>query len=367
MSWNYTQRLALGWVLLIALVLLLLWTLGPVLQPFVAALVLAYALHPVVDRLVVRRWPRPLAAVLVIVLFMLAAAALVLLVVPVIAKELPVLRQQLPQLIEEAHQRLAPVVQSLGMEWPASASHWREAIMQWLAENNESLRGAAIASAKVGGGILLSVLGQLMLVPLLMFYFLLDWPRMVRAGRRMVPPRLRTPVVRFLRDCDEILGQYLRGQVLVMLTLAAYYAIALRATGLELGVPVGIFTGLAVFIPYLGFGLGLVLALLAAVLQHLGDAQWLWGVVGVGAVYGVGQLLESFWLTPRMVGERIGLHPMAVIFALMAFGHLLGFVGVLVALPLSALSVVAARRLLKWYLSSAVYRGRVAAGQTEQA
>ena len=143
---------------------------------------------------------------------------------------------------------------------------------------------------------------------------------------------MRDGVHSFFDECDAVLGQYLRGQLLVMVALAVYYAVALTVVGFDLALPVGVFTGLAVAIPYVGFGLGLALALLAALLQFAS----LTGVLLVAAVYGLGQLLESFVLTPRLVGERIGLGPLAVIFALMAFGQLFGFVGVLIALPASA-------------------------------
>jgi predicted PurR-regulated permease PerM len=149
------------------------------------------------------------------------------------------------------------------------------------------------------------------------------------------------------------LGQYLRGQLLVMLAMAAFYSIGMAFFGLDLALPIGIFTGLAMFVPYLGFGLGLILALLAGALQFASIKA----VVMVVAVYGVGQVLESLVLTPRLVGERIGLHPLAVIFALLAFGQLFGFVGVLVALPASAVLLVALRRLQANYLASKLYNG----------
>ena len=150
-----------------------------------------------------------------------------------------------------------------------------------------------------------------------------------------------------------MLGQYLRGQLLVMLTLAVYYSVGLSLFGLDLAMPIGIFTGLAVFVPYLGFGLGLLLATLAGLLQFASIKA----VVMVAVVYGVGQFVEGFFLTPRLVGERIGLHPLAVIFALLAFGQLFGFVGVLVALPASAVLLVGIRRVRASYLASKLYQG----------
>jgi predicted PurR-regulated permease PerM len=196
------------------------------------------------------------------------------------------------------------------------------------------------------------LIGNAVLIPVVLFYLLADWDRFVALLREWVPLRWRAPVDGFMIEADAVLGQYLRGQLSVMLALAIYYSIALRLCGLDLALPIGVFTGLAIFIPYLGFGLGLLLALLAAVLQF--EPLQALGVVAL--VYGAGQVLESFVLTPRWVGERIGLHPLAVIFALLAFGQLLGFVGVLVALPASAVLLVALRRMKQQYMASPLYR-----------
>jgi predicted PurR-regulated permease PerM len=201
--------------------------------------------------------------------------------------------------------------------------------------------------------VALAVVGYLVLVPVALYYLLMDAHRWSRWAASLVPPRMHTSVFGFARECDELLSYYLRGQVLVMLALAVYYAAALMIVGFDLALPVGLFTGLAIFVPYLGFGVGLVLALLAGVLQF-------GPVTGAGLVllvYGAGQLLESFVLTPRWVGERIGLSPLAVIFALLAFGQLLGFVGVLVALPASAVLLVLLRRAQALYFDSKLYRG----------
>jgi predicted PurR-regulated permease PerM len=181
----------------------------------------------------------------------------------------------------------------------------------------------------------------------------MDWPRIVARVQALIPQRQAGSVNAFLEECDALLGQYLHGQLLVMLVLAVYYAVGLALFGFDLALPVGVFTGLAIFIPYIGFGLGLTLALLAGMLQFAS----LHGLVAVAIVYGVGQVLESFVLTPRLVGERIGLSPLAVIFALLAFGHLFGFVGVLVALPLSAVALVALNRLRTAYLGSRLFTG----------
>jgi predicted PurR-regulated permease PerM len=199
---------------------------------------------------------------------------------------------------------------------------------------------------------MITIIGNVVMVPLVLFYLLYDWNAMLARLQLFVPRRLLDKTTQLAVDMDRMLSQYLRGQLLVMAVLAVYYAAALFVAGFEIALPVGIFTGLAVFIPYIGYATGLVLALLAAALQF-GD--W-YGFGAVAVVYGVGQILEGFFLTPRLVGERIGMHPLAVIFALLAFGQLFGFFGVLLALPVSAILSVALREMRAGYLASALYK-----------
>ena len=226
-------------------------------------------------------------------------------------------------------------------------------VLKNLDANVEDWATTALSSARIGGSILLAIVGNAFLVPMVLFYLLMDWNSLMQRLGSLVPPRLTERTYGFIEECDGMLGQYLRGQLSVMLVLAVYYSVGLTLFGFDLAVPVGVFTGLAVFIPYVGFGLGLMLALISGVLQFSG-----WhGVVGVAVVFGIGQLLEGFVLTPRLVGERIGMSPLTVIFALLAFGHLFGFVGVLIALPVSAVLVVAVRRLRELYLASELFQG----------
>jgi predicted PurR-regulated permease PerM len=229
----------------------------------------------------------------------------------------------------------------------------REALRTLVAGHGSDLMGGLVSSLRIGGSALAAVLGYAVLTPVVAYYLLLEWAELVQQAKDLVPPRWQGGSQRFLDETDDVLGQYLRGQLLVMGILAVFYSVGLALVGLKLALPIGVFTGLAVFVPYLGFGLGLVLGVLAAALQF----QDLTGVLMVLGVYGVGQVLESMWLTPKLLGERIGLHPLAVIFALMAFGHLFGFVGVLVALPVSAVLLVALRWAKAWYLGSDLYRG----------
>jgi predicted PurR-regulated permease PerM len=208
-----------------------------------------------------------------------------------------------------------------------------------------------LASARVGGIAVLGWLATLVLIPVVLFYLLLDWHPMLRRIASAVPRRWLDKTMSMSREVDTLLAQYLRGQLLVMLVLAVYYSLGLMIAGFDVALPVGIITGLLVFIPYVGFGLGLALALIAAVLQF---ADWS-GIIAIAIIYGIGQVVESFVLTPRLVGERIGLNPLAVIFALLAFGQLFGFVGVLLALPASAILMVAFKHLRRHYLESSFY------------
>lgn len=359
MQFTSTQKRALAWFALLLGFLTLLWLLAPVLTPFVVAAILAYALTPVVDwldNLGRGRIPRVLAVVLIEVLFLLALLALMLLVVPILVKQLPMLRQQVPPMLDRFNEFLQPFLSQFGVHVSLDVAGLKAFAAEHLSANFEDSLGRLLASAKLGGSVALSVIGNAVMIPVVLFYLLMEWRRFMGLLLALVPPRLRVAVDSFTAEADAVLGQYLRGQLLVMGVLSVYYSAGLGLFGLDLALPIGVFTGLAVAIPYLGFGLGLVLALLAGFLEFSAQLGHISALVMVAVVYGLGQVLESFVLTPRLVGERIGLHPLAVIFALLAFGQLFGFVGVLVALPLSAVLLVAVRRLRSAYLGSALYQ-----------
>jgi predicted PurR-regulated permease PerM len=359
----FLTRLAawLGVVLGIALVF---WLLAPVLAPFVIAAVLAYVLHPLVlkmEGLAGGRLPRALAVVLVEALALLALLGLFLLLVPILVREWPLLQQQLPLLLDRLGHLVNPLLAQLGLNVSLDLGDLKNQLVSYLSANREDWWAPLMSSLKLGGSVALAVAGYAVLVPVALFYMLYDWTRLVNSVLELVPPAWRASFDSFMHDSDLVLGEYLRGQLLVMLALAVFYAVGLSLFGLDLALPIGVFTGLAVFVPYLGFGLGLLLALLAGLLQ-LAPSE---AVIMVAVVYGLGQLIESFVLTPRLVGERIGLHPLAVILALMAFGQVLGFVGVLIALPASAVLLVGLRRLRAQYLQSDLYR-KSGSGAVEQ-
>lgn len=212
-----------------------------------------------------------------------------------------------------------------------------------------------LGKLKSGGAVLVGTLIDLALIPLVMFYLLVEAPRLRRSLLRLLPRHCQQPVAKKMRGIDRVLAEFLRGQLSVMVALALYYSIALTLAGLNFALPIGVITGLVAFIPYVGFGTGVTLATLATLLQ--GPETSL--VVPVALVFAFGQLLESYVLTPYLVGERIGLHPLAVIFVLMAFAHWFGFVGMLIALPTGAVLLVVLRDLLAAWKRSGLYRGRL--------
>jgi predicted PurR-regulated permease PerM len=352
MTLTTAQRHTLIWTAIALVIALLLWRLAPVLTPFLIGSGLAYALRPAVERLA-ERWPRPLAVLVVEVLALTTLLALLFLVVPILSRELPQLRDQVPQLAERLNAALGPRLAALGVSLPLDADSLRAFVARHWNTDSEGWALRIFASARLGGSYFLSLISNALLVPLVLYYLLLEWPRIARQWHELIPPRLHESAGSFVAECDKVLGQYLRGQLLMMLILAGFYSIGLALFGLNLAVPVGMLTGLLEFVPYLGFALGVVLALLSALLQF---GSW-YGLVAVAVVYSLGQVLENAWLTPRLVGERIGLSPLTVIFALLAFGELFGFIGVLIALPVSAVMLVAARRLRHVYLNSPLYLG----------
>ncbi|MFT6591485.1 MAG: putative PurR-regulated permease PerM [Rhodoferax sp.] len=360
MQFTSTQKRAGAWGFIAMLSIFFLWQLAAVLTPFAVAAVLAYVLTPLVDWLVNSaqgRLPRLVAVLLVESLFMLVMLGVLLLLVPILAKELPLIRAHLPVLLEATSAWLKPYLAQFGIDLSLDLATARAFVLKYLSANAEDTFGSVMSSLKLGGSLAFAILGNVILIPVALFYLLMDWHRLVAQLLDFVPLRLRAAFDSFTIETDAVLGQYLRGQLLVMLVLSVFYSLGLTLFGLDLALPIGIFTGLAVFVPYVGFGLGLILATLAGLLEFATSAGPATAFIMVTLVYGSGQLLESFFLTPRLVGERIGLHPLAVIFALLAFGQLFGFVGVLIALPASAVLLVALRRTRMHYFSSKLFKG----------
>ena len=315
--------------------------LAPVLTPFMFGAILSYVGTPVVAWLERRRVPRAAGAVLVIIAIAAFMGGLMLVVAPLISSEISRIAEKLPELLTKVQEQWLPWLNATF----GTAFSFDLTQLKTLAKDNAGAVGGISAklagSLQFGGQILLGLIVNLTLVPVVMFYLLRDWPRLIDGIDGMMPRSIRPTVRDLAREIDAVLSEFLRGQGMVMLALAAYYCIALSVAGLEFSIAVGLVTGLLVFIPYIGFGLGLMLGMLAALTQF----NTLGPIIAIAAIFMIGQILEGFVLVPYLVGDRIGLHPLAVIFALMAFGQLFGFVGVLLALPASAALLVALRVL----------------------
>jgi predicted PurR-regulated permease PerM len=338
-----------GTVLLIAAMLH--W-LGPILTPFLIGAMLAYLGNPAVNWGQRRGVPRTVGTLLVMSVIFVLVLALLLVLSPLVQSEFMQLSRRLPELLGSAFASVAPWLNDrFGIEIHLDMPALRKLVAQNVASAND-LSVRLLHGLRAGGTMLLTVVINLALIPVVMFYLLRDWNIILRRIGELLPRRWFAKARTIAIEIDDILAEFIRGQLWVMFTLAVYYAIGLSLAGLQFAVPIGILTGLLVFVPYVGFGLGLVLGVIAALLQFTG-----WpGFFAVLAVYGIGQLLEGYVLIPWLVGDRIGLHPLAVIFALLAFGQLFGFAGVLFALPASAALLVGLRHLRALYHQSDLYQ-----------
>lgn len=343
---------AVQWLMLAIALGGIFYLLSPILTPFVVAAMLAYICNPLVSRLAEHKLPRGLAVLLVMLGLLLLAVLLLLILLPLLEKELANVSARLPEFIATAQTKILPHLQQLfgtSLQWDGSVlknfamTHWQSAggvaerILPWLSDS---------------GGTIMAVVANLLLIPVAMFYLLRDWPELMARLDELIPRHSYAKVRKISAEVDAVLAEFLRGQISVMLLMSVFYSVALWLVGLEFALPIGIVSGMLVFVPYLGMVTGLLLATLAAVMQFtaFGNVLWVW------AAFAAGQLLEGMVVTPRLVGERVGLHPLAVIFALMAFGQVLGFFGILLALPLSAIVLVALRHVKVWYLASNMYR-----------
>ncbi|MDH4567703.1 AI-2E family transporter [Pseudomonas sp. BN414] len=337
--------LFLGW---------LLYQLHPVLSPFLIGMLLAYLGDPLVDRLERLGLSRTWGVVLVFGLFGLVLLAALLVILPMLGRQLFRLYEVAPQMIDWLQQTALPWVQiKLGLP----GEFWRfdrfKAVISGHLGQTTDFAGTLLASVTASGLAVLAWFGNLLLIPVVGFYLLRDWDLMVAKLRVLLPRNRESFVVGLVGECHEVLGAFLRGQLLVMLALGIIYAAGLMLVGLDLGLLIGLLAGLASIVPYMGFVVGFGAAVIAALFQFGGFE--LYPLLGVVTVFTVGQLLEGMLLTPLLVGDRIGLHPVAVIFAILAGGQLFGFTGVLLALPVAAIIMVLLRHAHDFYKLSDLY------------
>lgn len=320
----------------------LLYLLSPILTPFLFAAALAYLFDPLADRLEAHRIGRTWATVLVLLGSILILGLLLLILTPLLQAQARMLVAQLPKLVEWAQSGLLPWLQTrFGIDLMTGQAE----IMTWLKGHVGELTKLTAYLPAVGsqGVALLGWLANLLLIPVVTFYMLRDWDKAMAGIAELLPAATRPKITEIAREIDAVLSEFARGQLAVIIIMALFYSLALWIAGLDYALAVGMLAGILVFVPYLGVVVGVLLGTLAALLQS-GDFM---AVVPVWIVFGIGQLVEGMWLTPWLVGDRVGLHPVAVIFALMAFGQLFGFFGVLLAIPASAALLVALRHLRK--------------------
>ena len=330
---------------------LLFYALGPILTPFMAAAILAYICDPFADRLQAKGVPRTLATALVLLLLITIFVVLLLITIPLFQKEIALLAQRLPSYLTAANEKLIPWLNAkLGLKLELDFSSLRDSVTAYV-QDAQGLAGKVFSSLRIGGLAVIGFFINLLLIPVVLFYLLRDWEKLVEKIDHLIPRRWHGKVTEIAKEIDAVLSEFLRGQISVMLLMSVFYVVGLWFAGLEFALPVGIITGMLVFVPYVGMITGLLLATLAALMQF---QEWS-SIVWVWAVFGVGQLLEGMVVTPWLVGDRIGLHPVVVIFALLAFGQIFGFFGVLLALPVSAVLLVALRHVRQNYLNSRIY------------
>ncbi len=347
----------LKWIVLGAFGLWVVWLLAPILTPFVIALMLAWLGDPLVDRLEASGRSRNTAVILVFVLMSLLIALALLILVPMIQRQIATLLAALPQAQQWV---LGTALPWLEAKTGVQIMAWLEPdrLIEWVRSHWQQAGGAAttlFGYLSRSGFAMVAWVVNLALMPILTYYFLRDWDKLVERVAATIPRNHIEVVSRLARESNDVLGAFIRGQIAVMIALGIVYAAGLSLAGLNLGLLIGLVAGLISFIPYLGATTGVVLAVLAALVQSQGfDLKLL---VLVGVVFTVGQLLESYVLTPRIVGDKIGLHPVAVIFAVMAGGQLFGFLGMLLALPAAAVINVLLRYAHERYRQSELYAG----------
>jgi predicted PurR-regulated permease PerM len=344
-------RIYVGIVLLILCGLL--YLLKSILTPFLAGALLAYLADPLVKKLMRLGMPRLPSAVIVFSFLLFLFVLMVLLVIPIIEKQINLLMATLPKTIEWLQNTIVPWMhETFGVDDQLIDV---ADMKTFVADNLSKAGGAAgwlmekviFSSAKVIEWVL-----GLILIPVVTFYLLCDWDKFIRGIRNLFPKRIEPTIVAITKDCDKVLHAFFRGQLLIMIILSFIYSIGLELVGLQVGIIIGTISGLLSIVPYLGFIVGIVAASIAAYVQ---SGTWM-SVLSVVIVFSVVHIFENLVLVPQLMGDKIGLHPVAVIFAILAGGVLFGFVGVLLALPVAAVIMVLVRFLHKKYRNSALYK-----------
>lgn len=348
------QKQTIFWVGAFIVLILLLWSLQNILLPFIAGFVLAYFLDPVADRLEKLGLPRIVATSVILAAAILIVVLVAVLIVPVVADQLVKLVADLPTLSkslvtkfnEQAPQKLKDLIASSGTDLQGSLTDYAGKAAGWI--------GTFLASLWTGGRTLVSILSVVVITPIVAFYLLADWDHIVAKVDSWLPRDHVDELRGIAREVDRAMAGFIRGQGTVCLILAIFYATGLSLVGLKSGMAIGFATGLLSFIPYVGALLGGTLAIGVGLVQFWPNETQ---VLMVIAVFATGQFLEGNFLSPKLVGGSIGLHPVWMMFALLAFSYVFGFLGLLLAVPLAAATGVFVRYGLERYLRSKFFTG----------
>ncbi|PVE25192.1 AI-2E family transporter [Microvirga sp. KLBC 81] len=349
------QRQIGFWIAALVVAVFLLFVLRGILLPFVAGFALAYLLDPLADRLQKIGIGRLGASLLILVLFVLVFIITLMILVPFAVQQVGAFVERVPSYVarlqELASEQLRPLLLRLGAngslpEMQTSVGNLISQGLAWIATFLQGLWS--------GGQALLSIFSLLVVTPVVAFYMLVDWDRMVKTVDSWMPVRQRDTIRAIARDIDRAIAGFVRGQALVCIILGTFYAVGLAVIGLNFGALIGMTAGLLSFIPYVGSLTGLILSMGVAIVQFWPDWTMILATLGI---FVFGQFVEGNILSPKLVGDSVGLHPVWLMFALLAFGALFGFVGLLLAVPLAAAMGVIARFALSQYLASPLYRG----------
>lgn len=345
-----TSENRIAWLIALGLTGWLMYLLAPVLTPFIAAALLAYIGDPLCDRLQTVRagrfvMPRSMAVVIVFLLTFVCLGLLVVLVGPLVAQQVGALVDALPGIIQRIESDLLPRLSDF-MDMPVGEDIGLSTFVQSYGDMAGEWAGTVLLSVGSTGSFVLTAVMSLFLVPILTFYLLRDWDDFMQAVGNLVPLSQRETAFRLARETDQMLGAFLRGQLMVMFALAVLYSTGLTISGVDFAIAIGVVSGIVSFVPYLGLIFGIVLASLTVVLEPAP----LWPMIGVILTFTIAQLIEGTVLTPKLVGEQIGLHPVIVILAIAAGGQLFGFFGILLALPAAAVLSVIVRFAYDRYL-----------------
>jgi predicted PurR-regulated permease PerM len=348
------QRQVIFWVIAFAALILMLWLLSPILLPFLAGLVLAYFLDPIADAFERVGLSRLASSLIILIFAILGCALLLFLIVPALGDQIAKFANNLPSLVtdiirifnESAPQWVKDTLARSGTDVPSSVSDIAGRAAGWIA--------TLLASIWSGGLALFNVISLLVITPIVAFYILLDWDRMVAKVDSWLPREHQETIRALARQIDNAMAGFVRGQGTVCLALGVFYAIGLSLAGLNFGLLIGLGAGFLSFIPYVGSIIGAIMAIGTGLVQFWPD--WV-SVLIVGGIFALGQFLEGNFLSPKLVGDRVGLHPVWLMFALFAFGYVFGFVGLLLAVPLAAAAGVLVRFALAQYLKSPLYLG----------